>query len=463
MPGTVWSGRGTGSEQTGKLVGMDEVPEVRFTKSDGIHLAYQVVGSGPVDVVFIPGALSHLELCWEETRTRQFLERLTAFSRLILFDKRGQGLSDREAEFTLEERVDDVRAIMDAAGSEQAVLLAFSEGGPIAVLFAGLFPERVGKLVLACTIPRAGPAPGFPCGPNSQVLMDEFRRLGETAWGEGKTIELFAPNLMHSERARKTFGRWERMSLSPGAVATWASLWDGLDVRDLLPALRTPTLVISRSDDLLATPCHGRYLAAHIPGARYVEVPGGNHILWSDADQVIDEIEQFVGGTPPSVHNDRVLATVLFTDIVNSTARAAAMGDRPWRGVLDSHDSVTASLVERFRGHLVKSTGDGILATFDGPGRAVRCADAIRETTADLGIDIRAGLHTGEIELRGEDIGGIAVHIAQRICGLAGPDQILVSSTIKDLVVGSGITFADAGVHQLRGVPDQWHLFTPAA
>jgi len=438
---------------------VSETPTVRYTRAGGVHVAYQVAGRGPVDLVFIPGLLTHLELCWEDGRARQFLERLASFSRLIIFDKRGQGLSDREGPFTLEARVDDVRAVMDAAGSTRAVVLGFSEGGPIAMLFAGMYPERVSALVLASTTARASAAPGYPAGVEAQRLIDGLAHFAETAWGEGRTLELLAPELAGSDRARRIVGRWERMAASPNAIPTFAELWQEVDVRQLLPALRVPTLVIQRTNDLLLPPCHGRYLAEHIPTASYVEVPGGNHILWSDADQVVDEIERFLGGRRPPVDADRVLATVLFTDIVNSTGRAADLGDRRWRRLLDSHDAALAAAVDTFRGRVVQFTGDGAVATFDGPGRAVRCADAIRGAAHELGIEIRAGVHIGEIEARGEDIGGIAVHIAQRVCAVAGAGEIMVSSTIKDLVVGSGLGFLDTGLHELRGVPDRWRLF----
>ena len=440
-------------------------PETRFAKSGDVHIAYQVVGDGPLDLVFVPGVLNHLELLWEEgTEAQRFFTRLASFSRLILFDKRGTGLSDRDVGApTLEERMDDLRAVMDAAGSERAAIIGYSEGGPMSVLFATAYPERVSALVLAATTARFYPTPGYPCGEGTGQLIDRFRRIISESWGQGNSVELFLPSLAHSKSARANIARWERLAASPGGMSAYLTLAPGIDVRDLLPAVRLPTLVIYRSDDIICDACHARYLAEHIPGARLVEHSGGSHILWADAGPLADDIEAFLTGNKSDPDVDRVLTTVLFTDIVGSTERAETLGDRRWRQLLDRHDHVARRAIERYRGRLVKTTGDGLLATFDGPARAVRCATTIQDEVKALGLDIRAGVHTGEVERRGEDLGGIAVHIGQRIASLADPGQVLVSSTVHDLVFGSGIQFQAKGARALRGVPGRWRLFTVSA
>jgi pimeloyl-ACP methyl ester carboxylesterase/class 3 adenylate cyclase len=442
---------------------VSDVPEVRYTKNGEVHLAYQVVGSGPVDLVFVPGIFNHLELMWEEaTAPHRFFSRLASFTRLILFDKRGTGLSDRDVgPATLEERMDDVQAVVTAAGSERPIVLGYSEGGPLAILYATTYPDRVAGLILAGTAARFLPAPDYPSGDESARFFDRMGAIAEDEWGQGATLEFFAPTLAGNPRARESVGRWERMSVNPKAVLAFVEWCRPIDVRALLPLIRVPTMVIQREDDTVWTPFHGRYLAAHIGGACYLEVPGGNHILWVDPDPVVDAIEEFVTGAKAAPDAERVLSTVLFSDIAGSTGRAAAIGDQRWRAVLDRHDALAAREVDRFRGRLVKLTGDGILATFDGPARAIRCAGALGDALSSaLDVDIRAGIHSGEIELRNDDVGGIAVHIAARIMSLAGPGEIVVSSTVKDLVAGSGIRFDDRGVQTLRGVPDEWRLFT---
>ncbi|HEY3241364.1 MAG TPA: adenylate/guanylate cyclase domain-containing protein [Acidimicrobiia bacterium] len=437
------------------------VPEVRYTRSGDVHIAYQVVGEGPLDVVFVPGVLSHLELLWDEgTLSQRFFDRLASFSRLILFDKRSTGLSDRQVgSATLEERMDDVRAVMDAAGSERAALIGYSEGGSMSALFAATYPGRVSALVLASATARMLSAPDYPCGESTGAAIDRLIRMAAEDWGKGRTLEIFAPDLAHSKAARANLAHFERLSTSPGTVRAYIEICKNIDVRSVLPSVRVPTLVVHRSEDPILEVFHARYLAEHIAGARLLVVPGGNHILWVDADQVVDEIEEFLTGTRGGTDLDRVLTTVLFTDIVGSTERAGAVGDRRWRDLLDHHDELSRKELESFRGRLVKTTGDGLLATFDGPARAVRCACALRDAVADLGVELRAGVHTGEVELRGDDVGGIAVHIGQRIASLAGPGQVLVSGTVHDLVFGSGIGFEDRGAQTLRGVPGQWRVF----
>ncbi|MGH9038694.1 MAG: alpha/beta fold hydrolase [Acidimicrobiia bacterium] len=441
--------------------GGEAVPKVRFAKSGDVHIAYQVVGEGSVDLVFVPGVISHLELAWEEgTEVERFFRRLASFSRLILFDKRGTGLSDRDVgRPTLEQRMDDLRAVMDAAGSERAAVVGYSEGGAMSILFATTYPERVSALILAATTARATPAPDYPCGPRTQMFAEGMARLIAEGWGEGRSVEWFAPDLAHSRSARANIARWERMSVSPGALAAFLALMPAIDVRAVLPAVRVPTLVIHRNGDAVLDSYHARYLAEHIAGARLIERPGGSHILWSDAGPLADEIEAFIAGAKVDTDLERVLTTVLFTDIVGSTQHAGALGDRRWREVLDRHDEFARRALDRYRGRLVKTTGDGVLATFDGPARAVHCARAIGEAMKDLGLEIRAGVHTGEVERRRDDVGGIAVHIGQRIASLAAPGQVLASGTVHDLVFGSGIEFEARGSRALKGVPGRWRIY----
>ncbi len=441
---------------------MISVPETRYAKSGSVNIAYQVVGDGPFDLIHVPPFVSNLELQWEAPTERRYFERLASFSRLIMFDKRGTGLSDRVAVATLEERMDDLRAVMDAAGSERAAVYGGSEGGALAILFAATYPERVSALVLYGSYARLAWAPDYPDGVPDDAWTDGLP-LVEAAWGrgtgEGPFVNALAPKLANDPVFQKTYGRWERLSASPGAVVAILKMIHDIDVRHLLTAMHVPTLVMHRTAD----PSHAagsRYLGAHIKGARVVELPGDQYFPHlGDQDAILDEIEEFITGVRPAHMPDRALATVLFTDIVSSTTRAAALGDAEWTRLLDQHDSLAAREVDRHRGRRIKTTGDGILATFDGPARAVRCAQAICESVRPLGIEVRAGLHTGEIELRDDDVGGIAVHIGQRVSGLAGPGEVLVSSTVKDLVAGSGITFAERGSHVLKGVPDEWRVF----
>jgi pimeloyl-ACP methyl ester carboxylesterase len=397
------------------------VPEIRYTRSGDVHIAYPVVGDGPFDVVFVPGVISHLELLWEEgTLAQRFFSRLASFSRLILFDKRGTGLSDRDVgSATLEERMDDVRAVMDAAGSDRAALIGYSEGGTMSALCAATYPERVSALVLVSTTARMLSAPDYPSGETTDAAFDGLTRMAREEWGRGRTLEFFAPDLAHSQAARTNLARFERLSTSPGTLLAYIEMSRNIDVRPVLPSVRVATLVVHRTNDPVFDDFHARYLADHIAGARLVIFPGGSHILWLDAAAVIDEIQEFLTGTRPTADLDRVLTTVLFTDIVGSTERAGAVGDRRWRDLLDHHDELSRKELESFRGRLVKTTGDGLLATFDGPARAVRCACALRDAVADLGVELRAGVHTGEVELRGDDVGGIAVHIrpADRVAG----------------------------------------------
>ncbi len=435
------------------------MPETRYAQSGDLNIAYQVVGDGPIDLVFVPGFVSHLDLQWAEPRVARFLEKLASFSRLILFDKRGTGLSDPvAAPAPLEDRMDDVRAVMDAAGSERAALLGVSEGGPMSVLFATTYPERTRALILCGTFPTGTADPEE--NPGGQRWVDAAQRLGAAAehWGEGRTLALLGPSA-DSERDRIAHGMFERSAASPQMVQTLIDMGNETDVRDLLPNVRVPTLVLHRAEEFVPVEC-AHYMAEHIPGARLVVLPGMDHIpFYGDGDGYAEEIEEFLTGARHAPPSDRILTTVMFTDIVASTERAAALGDARWRELLGRHNELMRVELERHRGREVKTMGDGFLATFDGPARGIRCARAIADKVRDLDVELRAGLHTGECELIGEDIGGMAVNIGARIGALAGVNEVVVSSTVKDLVVGSGISFSDRGAHRLKGVPDEWRLF----
>lgn len=432
-------------------------PETRYAKSGDIDIAYQVVGDGPLDIVFVPGFVSNLDISWEAPGRVEFYSRLASFSRLILFDKRGTGLSDRLAGIaTLEERMDDVRAVMDAAGSQRAALFGISEGGPMSLLFAATYPERARALVLLASFAR-------PPTLTPERLAEDIAKISRD-WGTGRFLaDTFAPDLALDAVALRNYARLERQSASPSAAISVLRMNSEIDARHILPAIRTPTLILHRVGDARVTIDAGRYLAEHIPGAKFIELPGTNHIPFGEprvVDRICDEIEEFLTGSRHEIEPDRVLATVLFTDIAGSTERAVALGDRQWRALLDRHDQAVREQFARFHGHEVKNLGDGFLATFDGPARAVRCATAISQSVEPLGISVRSGLHTGEIELKRDDIGGIAVHIAARVADLAQPGESLVSSTVRDLVAGSGLRFADRGLHALRGLPEQVHLYT---
>jgi class 3 adenylate cyclase len=427
-----------------------------------VNIAYQVVGDGPFDLIHVPMFVSNLELQWEDPAERRYYEHLASFSRLIMFDKRGTGLSDRVAVATLEERMDDLRAVMDAAGSQRAAVFGSSEGGALSILFTATYPERVSALVLYGAYPRMAWAADYPDGIPEAIQAITAQHFEEN-WGRGQEggipVWALAPDRADDPAWRKAHGRWERLSASPGAAVAMYQMIFQIDVRHLLSAIRVPTLVVYRTADIQHA-AGSRYLGVHIPGAKVVELPGSTYWPYlGDQDAILDEIEEFLTGVRPVPAPDRALATVLFTDIVSSTERAATLGDDAWTRTLDRHDAQVAREVERHRGRRINTTGDGMLATFDGPARAVRCAQAICGAVRSLGIEVRAGLHTGEIELRGADIGGIAVHIGQRVSALAGPGEVLVSSTVKDLVAGSGITFADRGSHVLKGVPDEWRVF----
>ena len=431
---------------------------VRYAKSGDVHIAYRVFGDGPRDIVLIPGTLSHVELSWEFPAWEHLLKRLTAFARVIVFDKRGQGLSDRVAEQTLEERTDGVRAVMDAAGSKQATIYGWSEGGQMCLMFAATYPERTSALVLYGTSPSNRNVPWATPPPE---LVERFFAAVETHWGEGILLPLNAPSRRNDQAMIELFGRLERASASPSSIIALLRANNEIDARHLLPSVRVPTLIMHRVGDKMVPVAAGRYLAEHIPGARYLEIPGDDHLVTDNETQdvIADEIEEFMTGARHRLEPDRVLATVMFTDMVGSTQRAADLGDSRWHELLNDYYAVVRKELTAFSGREVNTAGDGLLATFDGPARAIRCACSVRERVRPLGLQVRTGLHTGECELIGDDIGGIAVHIGARVAATAAPDEVVVSSTVKDLVAGSKLQFVDRGAHSLKGVPGEWRLF----
>jgi class 3 adenylate cyclase/pimeloyl-ACP methyl ester carboxylesterase len=430
-------------------------PETRYAKSGDVSIAYQVVGSGQLDLVFVPGFVSNLDLNWEQEGWADFFSRLAGFSRLILFDKRGTGLSDRIAGAPdLEVRMDDVRAVMDAASSERAAVFGVSEGGAMSMLFAATYPERTRALVLYGTYAN------YLTWVLSGERLQNFIQLIERGWGTGDTVEFFMPSKMSDEAFRREWGRRERQGASPAAAIALTRMNTEIDVRPILPAIRVPTLVLHRTGDPRVDVEAGRYIGLHIPGAKYVELPGEDHTPFDITNRIIDEVEEFLTGSRGEIEADRVLATVMFTDIVDSTKRAAELGDRRWRALLDRHDSTVRQQLARFRGQEVKNLGDGFLATFDGPARAVRCGSSICESMRPLGIAVRSGLHTGEVEMKRDDVAGIAVHIAARVAAEAEAGETVVSSTVRDLVAGSGLRFQDRGIHALKGLPEEVHLYS---
>jgi class 3 adenylate cyclase len=432
-------------------------PKTNYAKVGDINVAYQVLGEGPPDLVYVWGWLSHLDFQWTDPTVSSFLYRLASFSRLIMFDKRGTGLSDPVGTApTLEERMDDILAVMDAVGSERAALLGFSEGTALSAVFATTHPERTSALILY---------DGYCSGPMLESASADHTEQAKNVratiehWGDGETMTWIAPSLGDSAVQRRFWGMFERASMGPGMAL---ALWEAnvrLDVRDVLPTVGVPTLVLHHANSPIPVE-GGRLMAQLIPGARYVELPGRDHLPGAgDPEAIAGEIEEFLTGARAGGRPDRLLATVLFTDIVESTRRAAELGDSAWRQLRERHDTLVRSQLERFRGREVKQTGDGFLASFDGPARAMRCASSIVDEASELGIEIRAGLHTGECELIGNDLGGVAVHVAARVGAMAQPGEVLVSGTVRDLVMGSGIDLIDRGAHELKGVPGEWKLF----
>jgi class 3 adenylate cyclase len=438
------------------------LPEIRYAQRGDVHVAYEVLGEGEIDLVFVSEWFSHLEARWDIPSFARFLRRLSSFSRLISFDKYGMGLSDPAPARSfppLEEWMDDVRAVMDAARSERAAILGVGEGGTMAAMFAATHPARTISLILGNSAARLSWAPDYPIGlPAEQQEM--LIRLVEQTWGTAEFAVATIPSLAQDPSLLDAAARYLRLAASPATAAAIIRMILQLDIRPILPSIRVPTLVMHRRDVEIWSIENGRYLAEHIEGARFVELSGADFGLEAgDVDSVVDEVEEFLTGTRGRVDTDRVLATVLFTDIVGSTERAAELGDHRWRDILDAHDALAERQLARYRGTLVKATGDGLVATFDGPARAIRCALALRDGLRSIGVEIRGGLHCGEIERRGPDVSGLAVHIAARVQAVARPGEMLVTRTVKDLVVGAEIPFVDRGLHGLKGIPDEWQLF----
>lgn len=434
-------------------------PTTRYAQSGDVSIAYQVVGDGPRDLVFVPGFVSHLDLFWEVPASRRFFRRLSSFARLILFDKRGTGLSDPVVGApTLDDRMDDVRAVMDAVGSESATIFGISEGGPLSLLFTATHPERVCQLVLFGSGPRFTRSADYPWsapGLDNQLWGESLEH-----WGEGRLVDIMAPNYAEDRRARAMFARVERLGASPAMARSLLDLAREIDVRSILSSIQVPTLILHRENDRTLPVEGARYMADHIPGSKYEELPGDDHTPWlGDAEAVVTAVEGFVTGHTMEMDLDRVLATVLFTDIVDSTRLAVEHGDRRWRDLLSQHDAIVREHFDRFRGQERDKAGDGFLATFDRPAAAIRCASAITGAVHPLGIKIRAGLHTGECELSDDGVAGIAVHIGARVAAVARTDEVLVSRTVKDLVAGSGIVFTERGSYPLKGIDGEWQLF----
>jgi class 3 adenylate cyclase len=437
-------------------------PKTQYARSGELNIAYQVVGDGPIDLVYVMGWVSNIDAFWDGSASARFLSRLAAFSRLILFDKRGTGLSDRVPTTqlpTLEERMDDVRAVMDAVGSERAALVGVSEGGPMCALFAATYPSRTTALVMYGSYAKRIWSADYPWAPTVEQRQ-RFFDLIERDWGGIVDLSTLAPGAIHDEPFKAWWAAYLRASASPGAALALAQMNTHIDIRHVLPTIRVPTLLIHRTGDLDIDVGGSRYMAERIVGARFVELPGDDHLpVVGDQDAILDEVEEFLTGVRRGPEPDRVLATVLFIDIVGSTERAVAMGDRRWRDLLEAYYTAVRKELTRFRGREVDIAGDGLLAVFDGPARAVRCAGAVVEAVRLLGLEVRAGLHTGEVEARGATVGGVAVHIGARVTALAGSGDVLVSSTVRDLVAGSGLRFVARGGHVLKGVPGEWQVF----
>ena len=441
---------------------MGEIPPTHYVKSDDVHIAYQVIGEGPFDLLFVPGFVSNIETYWQSPERSKFFRRLASFSRLILFDKRGTGMSDRSSQiFTLEQRMHDVQAILDAVGSKRAALFGISEGGPMSLLYTATYPDRTSALVLYGSYAKRSWAPDYPFGWNDeqwQAVLDDI----EDHWGspQSLSIAMRAPSAAGDPDAAERIASYYRAAASPGAAAAIMKMNREIDVRNILPATRVPMLILHRTAERVLDVRHARYMAQHIPSAKLIELEGEDHQPWlGDSDAILNEIEKFLTGKQQVLEPDRVLATVLFTDIVASTERAAALGDRPWRELLEAFYAKVREVLKQYRGREINTTGDGFLAAFDGPARAIRCAGAICDALHPLKLEVRCGVHTGECELVGNDLAGIAVHTGARVAGHADPGEVLVSQTVRDLVAGSGLSFKDRGMHALKGVPNEWRLF----
>ena len=441
----------------------DGPPPPRYVQAGRASVAYQVIGDGP-EVVLVPGNLDHIEAIWQDPGFADFYRQIASFARLIAFDKRGTGMSDRlpaGEEVRLDERMDDIRAVMDAVGVERAVLVAQADGVPVATVFAATFPERVTGLIAYAASARMLPEPGYASGLPAEVWETQLDVL-EQRWGdpdEPAGIEVITPSRVDDLAWRSTLARMQRLTCSPPAARAYMRMVLYQDIRNVLPAVQVPTLVLHRKGDRFVPLDQGRWYAEHIAGARFVELPGDDHFT---VQGCVEEIEEFVTGHRGRGSPDSVLATILFTDIVNSTQTAASLGDQKWRSVLDLHDAMVRRQLERFRGREIKHTGDGFVATFDGPARAIEAAWAIRDGSQALGMEIRAGLHTGVIELRGPDVSGTAVNLAARVQACAAPSEVLVSRTVADLLAGSSFSFVDRGSHELKGVPHAWQLYAVA-
>ena len=436
-------------------------PPVRYAANGDIHLAYRVHGDGPIDLVIVGGAFSNLDVLWEIAEYRDYTDRLASFARVITFDKRGMGLSDRVRAGTLEERMDDVRAILDDLGSQSAALVGNSEGGPMSMLFAATYPERTRALILCGAEIKEEITEDWPWGESTRQEFDEAMQMDRLLerWGKGLGLQYFIPSRKDDARLRELWGRLQVQSASPHDAVAFMRMAFEIDVRHVVPTITTPTLILHRAGDLICHVENGRWLASHLPNAKYVELPGENHIAFIDGDDILDELREFLTGVREPEEPERVLATVLFTDIVGSTERARELGDRRWRELVDRHHDVVRNELVRYRGHEVDTAGDGFFATFDGPARAIRCARSIVDDVHGIGLDIRAGLHTGEVELAGDAVRGIAVHTGARVAAQAGAGEVLVSQTVKDLVAGSGIEFAERGSRELKGLPGKWRLY----
>jgi pimeloyl-ACP methyl ester carboxylesterase len=439
-------------------------PRTQYAKCGGLNIAYQVIGEGPLDVIFVPGWVSNIDFAWTSPRLAHVFERLSSFARLILFDKRGTGLSDRNVGFpTLEDRMEDVHAVMDAAGSRRAALIGTSEGGNMSMLFAATYPDRTVALVLHGCFAKGVWAEDYPWAKTREETEKELAAI-ERDWGGPFDLSNASPSLANDESEREWAATYLRNAASPSdAIALWR--WNNeIDVRDILPSIHVPTLILHRSGDRWVKIEEGRYLAEHIKGANYVELPGNDHVIWAgDTDRVLEEIEEFLTGVRPPKASERVLLTVLFTDIVGSTSMAAELGDRRWKELLQRHDDAVRAELRRHDGMEVKTTGDGFLVAFYRPTRAIQCANAIQGRMAGLGLKIRAALHIGECEKRGQELSGIAIHLASRLLDHAQAGDVVASRTVKDLVVGAGITFEERGEATLRDIPGTWQIFSIGA
>jgi class 3 adenylate cyclase len=444
------------------------VTEVAFARSGDVHIAYRVIGDGPIDLVYVEGAYTHLDVMWELPTFRRYCERLAEFTRLILFDKRGMGMSDRVPGTTpLDIRMDDIRAVMDAVGSESAALIGESEGGPLSMLFAAAHPERTRALILQGAEVRERTDEDWPWGESTPEEHAAYIATIGERWGQGRAMTVLAPSL-DNDPALPAYIAWlakmQRNAATPSTWEAFSRMAFDIDVRDIVPSIHVPTLILHAVGDQICDVGNARWLAEHIDGAKYIERPGGDHVAWFDPDSIVPDIREFLTGTREPAEPDRVLATVLFTDIVGSTELATRVGDRRWRDLLEAHHAAVRAELAHYRGREIDTAGDGFLAVFDGPARAIRAARAIVDSVRPMGLEIRSGIHTGEIEqLPSGDIRGIAVHVGARVAAAAGADEVLVSSSVRDLVAGSGFTFEDRGMHALKGVEEERRLYAVAA